>query len=301
MNIGQLRFVTAVARNGSFSRAAEECHVTQPTLSNGVAQLEVELGSHLFERTTRRVSLTSFGKHLLPIIEQVLAGLHELERSAEAYLKPEVKLIRIGLSPLVDMPTLMQLIEPFRKSNPDVELLFKECFLNDLDERLAIEQLDVVIRPEIVENEGRSAKAMETVPLYTDPLLYLSKGGIVVDGSALNVRALRDETLILPKNLCGLAQLTERILNEAGVESRSYPGQALSYAVMEDWAEMGIGAAVLPRSKLTDRSRWAVPLLQSDGRPALLTIVTTWSRTSPAAPAVQSFRNYLSDLATAAK
>lgn len=64
MNLSQLRFAQAVAELQSFSRAAEHCHVTQPSLSNGIAQLENELGGKLFERTTRSVHLTPFGKHL---------------------------------------------------------------------------------------------------------------------------------------------------------------------------------------------------------------------------------------------
>lgn len=65
MNLSQLRYVKAVAETGSFTQAAEQCYVTQPTLSNGIAQLEQEFEERIFVRTTRIVSLTPFGEHIL--------------------------------------------------------------------------------------------------------------------------------------------------------------------------------------------------------------------------------------------
>lgn len=72
MNLNQLRYAKTVADTGSFTLAAEQCYVTQPTLSNGIAQLEQELGDKIFKRTTRTVSLTPFGEHIMPYIESTL-------------------------------------------------------------------------------------------------------------------------------------------------------------------------------------------------------------------------------------
>lgn len=73
MNFPQLRFVEATARLKSFTRAAQFCNVTQPTLSNRVSNLEEELGEKIFERTTRTVRLTQFGESLLPTILSILS------------------------------------------------------------------------------------------------------------------------------------------------------------------------------------------------------------------------------------
>src|SRR5215831_19378387 len=72
MNLSQLEFAAAVGEKKSFTAAARACHVTQPTLSNGIAQLEEELGGRLFVRTTRSVALTPLGNHLVPYIKEVL-------------------------------------------------------------------------------------------------------------------------------------------------------------------------------------------------------------------------------------
>ena len=101
MNLNQLRFAHALAGTVTFTAAAAECFVTQPTLSNGIAQLEMALGERLFVRTTRKVALTPFGAHLLPCIADVLRAQATLALQARAFLNPGKQLIRIGSSPLI--------------------------------------------------------------------------------------------------------------------------------------------------------------------------------------------------------
>lgn len=146
MNLNQLRFTVAVAETMSFSQAAEICCVTQPTLSNGIAQLEDELGARVFDRTTRRVQLTPFGTHILPLVNAVLEAQTELMKSAAAHLNPQLKLIRIGQSPLVDATLVAMVLDPFKRAHAGVDVFFKECFLNDLNERIEQETIDISLR-----------------------------------------------------------------------------------------------------------------------------------------------------------
>jgi len=75
MEMHQLRYVVAVARTRNFSRAAEQCHVSQPSLSQQIQKLEEELGERLFDRTKREAKLTTHGEAFLPralkILEEV--------------------------------------------------------------------------------------------------------------------------------------------------------------------------------------------------------------------------------------
>jgi DNA-binding transcriptional LysR family regulator len=79
MNLQQLRYVQALAEERSFlaAAAAARCEVTQPALSHGIARLEVRLGKRIFERTTRSVSLTAYGKLILP---SIIDALNAFER-----------------------------------------------------------------------------------------------------------------------------------------------------------------------------------------------------------------------------
>ena len=71
MEMHQLRYVVAVARAGNFSRAAEQCHVSQPSLSQQIQKLEEELGERLFDRMKREAKMTPHGERALKILEEV--------------------------------------------------------------------------------------------------------------------------------------------------------------------------------------------------------------------------------------
>ena len=89
MNFSQLKFLKATSELKSFSKAAQYCHVTQPTLSNGVSKIEQELGERIFDRTTRTVGLTKFGEMLLPTIVSILNLEEMIYLSAKEFSNPE--------------------------------------------------------------------------------------------------------------------------------------------------------------------------------------------------------------------
>lgn len=292
LNIAHLRFAAAVAHSGSFSRAAEICNVTQPALSNAIAQLEGMLEGRLFERTTRAVSLTPFGRHMLAQIEGMLAAQDELIASARAFFCPLHKLVRIGLSPLADFALLKNLLDSFSQAEIDTTTLYKECFLENLWERLTTEQIDVAIRP--VASDLELSNSLAAVDLYADSLYVLlpnERGNS--SGRALTLNDVKDQTFVLTPDLCGLARITKDYFIKAGLSLKAYPGQALSYQVMSEWADLGIGAAILPATKLTaDRLGDAHPLVDTDGKALQVRFVALWKRTAEIAPHIRELREH---------
>jgi DNA-binding transcriptional LysR family regulator len=302
MNLNQLRFVQAVDKTCSFSQAAELCCVTQPTLSNGIAQFEDELGGRVFERTTRMVKLTPFGEHVLPLVEAVLSAREELAKGAASYLNPEQKLIRIGLSPLIDTRRLTSVLEPFRREQLNVDIFFKECYLGDLDERLNNEKIDIAFRPKLQSRPWNID--WESTCFYTEDLYYLPKSTTPsADDSEGPVRleTVMNETYVLTPDVCELAAATHELFTTHGFDLKVYPGQALSYQVLQDWAELGIGAAILPMSKISsenvDKAR---PVLLYSGKPATIQQEAIWKKNASYAPHVAElhhhFRNIVPEL-----
>lgn len=294
MNLNQLRFASTVARLGSFSRAAEECCVTQPTLSNGIVQLEQRLGGRLFERTTRTVSLTSFGQHMLPAIDGVLSSLSDLDRTCAAYWRPATKLARIGLSPVVDMARLAGLLAPFRSNHPEVDVIFKECVLDDLGQRLANQQIDIAVWPEKVP----APAGLEHVELYNDALMYLPSSARAADsrGSAtVPVSDFSGELFVMAEGLCGLAQTTQRLFDEHKVKMTTYQGRAVSYSMLQEWADLGIGSAILPASKLSGpRAGHARGISTGKrGGHCVMKLVASWSASADALPHIRALRQTL--------
>lgn len=291
MNLNHLRFANALATAGSFTAAAAECFVTQPTLSNGIAQLEDELGARLFVRTTRKVALTPFGVHLLPCIADVMKAQATLALQARAFLKPERRLMRIGTSPLVSAHLLGLMIEPFKRQNPDVDIVLREMNMADLYRMLDEGQLDFVFGV-----AGVHKGPWVTTYLYREPLLFIPRGLEWSGQRGARSVALKDiaeETYVMVPDACGLARATRALFRSHRRKLHEYPGEAMSYQVLEQWAGLGIGAAIMPRSKLSAQAKSAMPIIDKAGQAVTLSFEAAWTRGSDGAGPLQSFAKHL--------
>ena len=88
MNLKDLQYFISLAKHKNFSKAARECFVTQPTLSNQISKLEEELELSLFERTNRKVSITQEGKLILDVAKKTLENISEIQKIAHRFKEP---------------------------------------------------------------------------------------------------------------------------------------------------------------------------------------------------------------------
>lgn len=290
MNLKQLQFTLLVAETRSFSRAAELAFATQPTLSNAISQLEEELGGRLFTRTTRKVELTPFGESLLPFIQRVAQSRDDLVEAAQQLLNPTHKLLRIGFSPLVDMQRLDRALQPFRQQHPDVHIYFKECFIDDLATRLQHGQIDVQI---VAARDLQPGE--ECLTFYRDPLYYLPAATDNANPGQLtyDIAVLPDTPLILTGGGCGLNDALATLFGDQDARFNAYAGQALSYKVIEEWCSLGIGAGILPRSKLTAGNNAARPLQIDQNAPAVFDFQWIWQTRHPLSDTMQAFLQHI--------
>ena len=282
--LAQLRCASLVAQHGSFSEAGRRCGMSQPSVSASVSELEAALGARLFRRTTRRVELTAFGRALIPRISEVLSDTENLSREARAVLEPNRKLLRVAFSQLIDARRLSALIEPFRHALPDVEVVFKECGVGGLEARLDDEQIDVACGLDLAEQPGR-----DRCLLYLDPLRFIQGGGeSAARGAAVDLNDVAGHTFVLTVGTCGLAPATRALFTKARVPIKEYPGQAITYSALQEWADLGIGSALLPESRIRgDAERF--PALVIDGRPVLLRYEAVWLRAATDKPHFKAF------------
>ena len=293
MNLAQLRFASAVADTGSFTAAAARCHVTQPTLSNGIAQLEQALGERLFVRTTRSVALTAFGEHVMPGINEVLHAHQALVLGARAYLRPETRVLRIGTSPLVSGRILGMIIEPYRSRHPEVDIVLREMNMSDLYGKLEEGQLDLLVGV-----ANLYGGAWETAALYDEPLMYVARGPAPARGRprAVRFRDIAGEQFVMVPDACGLARSTRALFRAHRRPLNAYSGEALSYQVLEQWAGLGIGAAILPLSKLSARSASAARILDKSGREVRLSFEAAWSPRAMSSEHLSDFVTHLREV-----
>ncbi len=273
MNLKQIHFVLSVAETSSFSKAAKLCHATQPTLSNAISQVEDELGSKLFVRTTRKVSLTAFGEYMLPYFNQLSSSQQELKDAAYSFHHPEHSLLRIGLSPLVDMKLVNQILLPYRRANPDINIFFKECLMDEMTERMQNQQIDFAIVPQSIQIADT-----ESTFFYQEPLFYLPQENAskIKKQHSIEITSIPPDPVILTGGGCGLNGSLENLFKQHHSSFNSYPGQALSYRVIEEWASLGIGAGILPKAKLSENNKSLIPLLLENGEAAMFSYYWLW-------------------------
>ncbi len=138
----QLQYVVAVADTLSFRKAAEQCHVSQPSLSAQLAQMEEALGVRIFERDRRRVLLTQAGKELVERARQLLVEADDLTEAARRASDPLSGTLRLGVIPTVSPYLLPSITPPLRKAYPRLTLLWVEDKTEVLVRALATGTLD---------------------------------------------------------------------------------------------------------------------------------------------------------------
>jgi len=270
MTLTQLEHVLAAHREGSFSRAARACGITQAALSNSVAKLEEELGDRIFSRTTRQVALTPFGKRLVPHIEQVLEGRDALVGTAKAQQAPTTTVL--GHSPLIPSAVLTQIVGAVRDAGFGTELRLIEENLSDLLQRLGEHTIDLALVP-----GGEYASAFRSTPVFEEALYYVPRRRLIIKTATVELTSLGADRFVMVPDRCGLARTTRALFASADVPLQTYEGEAMGYHVLQEWAALDLGSAILPRSRLSAKTR-AIPLMRAPGIPATLTYRVVWHK-----------------------
>jgi LysR family hydrogen peroxide-inducible transcriptional activator len=126
MEMHQLRYVVAIARAGNFSRAAEQCHVAQPSLSQQIQKLEAELGERLFDRLKREARLTAHGEAFLPRAVRILEEVDAARREASEAQELSRGVLTVGVLPTIAPYLLPEVLVGFTDKFPGVEIVVQE-------------------------------------------------------------------------------------------------------------------------------------------------------------------------------
>lgn len=146
MELHQLRYVTAVARTGNFSRAAEQCHVSQPSLSQQVQKLEEELGCRLFTRLKREAVPTEAGRALLERAVRILQEVEAAQRDADNAAVGQVRgTVNVGVLPTIAPHLLPAVMMRVREELPAVQVIVHETTTTNLLAQAGNCELDFAI------------------------------------------------------------------------------------------------------------------------------------------------------------
>ena len=159
-------YIYSVYRNRSFSRAAEELHVSQPWLSAAIKKTEQELQLKLFDRTTNPVSLTEAGRFYIEQIEEIMAIEERMQQRFARMRAVSGETLRIGSSMFFCTYVLPSLLRDFRSQNPQAAITLVEGNPDDLVQKLLKGELDVILDAEEVKD-----KRITTVPWSGDEVV----------------------------------------------------------------------------------------------------------------------------------
>ena len=194
-DLRQLDCFCAVARAGSFTRAAAELGMAQPSLSVQIHKLEQALGETLFERFSRRIELTAPGAALLPraraLIEEAAAFPQYLAAAREGVRGP----LRVGAIPTILPYFIAPALRGFVERYPEVELQLRESTTEDLLQQVLDGTLDLAVVSVPVEEKGLVMSV-----LFREPLcLAVPEGHELASAGKVQLRRLKDELLLILK------------------------------------------------------------------------------------------------------
>ena len=244
MNLRDLQYLVALADTRHFGQAAEQCCVSQPTLSGQVKKLEEDLGITLFERTKRTVEVTLQGEAIVKQARRVLEQADALRQLAQSYLDPLAGPLRMGAIPTLS-PYLMPLIlKPLNKQYPQTKLVLSEELTDVLLARLGKHEIDAALLATPVENPD-----FESIPLFDEPFwLVHPREHTLSDKKVIKQPDLeRSDLLLLSDGHC----LAEQAMAVCHLHKRSSQGDMadLRAASLETLLQMvgaGFGCTLLP-------------------------------------------------------
>jgi len=245
MVLRQFEYLVALAREQHFGRAAEACHVTQPTLSAAIRQLEEELGAPIIERGHRYLGLTPQGKLALEHAHRVLAEVDDLKRGVEALDKGVSGRLRLGVIPTA-LPIVSHLTTPFFALYPGVTVAVLSRTSQEIQRGIEDFELDAGVT--YLDNEP--LEHVRARPIYAEEYAFLTPvAGPYAGRAALTWREAAEAPLCLLTPDMQNRRIIDGIFRSVGATPRPSV-ETNSIFNLVSHAASGHWSAIVPRQLL---------------------------------------------------
>jgi DNA-binding transcriptional LysR family regulator len=240
MEMHQVRYFLAVARTFNFTRAADECNVTQPSLTRAIKQLEAELGGDLFRRE-RPSQLTELGQRMHPLLKQCYDAAIGARSLASSFKSGEIGALRVALTHSVDLSLLIPFLSQIKRQFNRLEFKFLRGNSSEVAEMLKKGEAELGIAAELDHDWDR----LDSWPLFTEDFQFVvSKGHRLAGRDSLDFEDLRAEPL-LSRTYCEHADRLGNSLREHGLDVDG-SHEISSERDLIELLEADIGVAVMP-------------------------------------------------------
>ena len=300
MTLTEMRYITALDKTRHFGKAADLCHVSQPTLSVAIKKVEQQIGAPLFERGASEIKTTPLGEQVVAQTKRVLDEALRLEEIATQNRDPLKGALRVGVIYTIAPYLLPALIPVLHKLAPDMPLFLREDFTANLIPMLKEGELDVLILALPVEMPG-----IVTQRVYEEPFRVVVPAGHEWAGrSSINNDELNGQNLLLlGSGNCFRDQVLEACPRLQRAEGLVGSMEGSSLETIRHMVASGAGIAVMPSSAAdpliakepmvkvlsfaeSGKKRAANPAADTAGR----TVGLAWRATFPRPKAIDAVR-----------
>jgi LysR family hydrogen peroxide-inducible transcriptional activator len=281
MEMHQVRYFLAVAETLNFTRAAERCNVSQPSLTRAIKNLEDELGGPLFNRERNQSHLTELGRLMQPYIEQVLRQSEEAKSRAKGFTGMKDAPLTLGVMCTIGPTRLIDLMRRFHDRHPGVSVNIRDAKAKQLEEWLIQGELDVALfgMPEAIDER------LHVKPLFEERFVIITAPGHRFERmNAVPLPELNGERYLSRIN-CEYADHVGAIARERGVVTiRAYRSER------DDWilamVKAGLGYSFFPEGAVTIEGLCVRPMVDPE---VVRTVNLVTVRGRPHQPAVGAF------------
>lgn len=215
IELRHLRYFLAVAEASHFTKAAAKLHVTQPTLSHQIRQLEGQLNLALFDRIGRRVQLTAAGELLLPHARRVLRELAEAQSALGELHALKRGQLKVGIMQTVNACVIPEIVSRFSAAHPGLRVTCSEMAVDDIESGLESGQLDLGIS-----FLPATRATLEGEHLFTEELVFVARTGHPL----LRRRSIKiSELASVPLVLLSAKYCTRQLIDRAFAEAQARP------------------------------------------------------------------------------
>lgn len=247
MEMQQVRYFLAVAKTLNFTRAAEQCNVSQPALTRAIKLLEEELGGELIRREGRLSHLTDLGERMLPLLRQCHESALTAKALAESVSKGEIATLSLAVSATLDLALLMPLLAEMFRGFPGIQLKLRRGGARQIAALLKNGEVDLAIGGPL----GESWDRLEAWPMFNESFgLVVSRDHELArtNDIELDVDLIREERFLLHSALDASAEDIAR-LGAAGINIAN-AHEVDSVEDLEAMVSANFGVAIAPETTL---------------------------------------------------
>jgi len=243
MDFNPLRYFAEVAKVKNFTRAAENCHVAQPALSQQIRKLETLLGMKLLKRLPRGAALTSEGEILLPYVQKVLNAVQEAEDVAA-----DLRGVSRGTLKIVSLPSACVYVLPskiaaFKRDHPRIDIVLEECISASIAEQVLSGKFDLGVT-----QSPHPAPGMSRALIHEeDLLLAVPEGHPLATKDEVELIEAAGEPFVVTKPDTEFRNLAVELCRRAGFEMHA-AFEADHFDSLQAYCAVGMGVALIPSS-----------------------------------------------------